>query len=276
MANPKLISVSFINAESGECFAQSNMPIEQLPASFEARTTLNLSGQDWEVVSADPMTRAEIDARGQLRLTLQKIKIGNVSLRELLYSLPTICDAIPGIAPGTTKLHKRTLELHEDDWRQIELISWTRRDEIDVDLDEIYRIYQEERTPEGFFKKIHVRKAVANPLDECTLSLLEVRRQLPSLSQLDGVAYRDVAGLVEGGFAFRTESGLRIYGLERNNAIAVLGLDTEGNSACPDNEVSGLAALMQAHNLCLVDWCRVAQVQGSQKELAEYLQGQVS
>lgn len=59
MAARRLIRVSFVDAATGRCFSWTEMPAEQLPTSFEARTILNMEGQDWEVVAAEPMTRAQ-------------------------------------------------------------------------------------------------------------------------------------------------------------------------------------------------------------------------
>jgi hypothetical protein len=211
----KSILVTFVDVATGTCFARSEVPSDQLPTSFEARTTVNLEGQDWDIVQAEPMTRAEYERSGELRLTMQKIQISKMPPGEILFSLPTICDYIPGIAARTSKLNRKVLELHEDDWRQVELVSQANQAEMDGCLAQIRRIYMEARTDSGFFKKIHVRKEVARPLEGCQLAFNDLGKYFGSLVQLDGLAYRDVAGLIEGGFACESESGLCLYGSER-------------------------------------------------------------
>ena len=50
------------------------------------------------MVSAEPVIRGDFEKFGMFRLTLRKITNGMVSPGEVLFSLPTICDEIPGIA----------------------------------------------------------------------------------------------------------------------------------------------------------------------------------
>jgi hypothetical protein len=69
----KTIQVRFVDVDTGKPFAQTECPPDQLPQSFEAHTTLNMEGQDWEVVSADPITRAEYVQRGQQRAIDQRL-----------------------------------------------------------------------------------------------------------------------------------------------------------------------------------------------------------
>lgn len=273
MAAGRLIRVSFLDAATGGCFSRTEMPVEQLPTSFEARTTLNMDGQDWEVVVAEPMTRIEFEATGELQLTLRKITIAPLPPGDILFSLPTICDVIPGIAPGTTKLGKRVLQLHEDDWRQVELVAGVHQVEIDTCLNHIRRIYAEERTDSGFFRKVHVRKEAAQPLHGCRLGLPELDRYFTALKPLDGLAYRDVAGLIDGGFAYESASGLRLYGVEHAGSVATLGLVTDLVQMKVEEDGHSLAALMRDHQLCLIDWCRAWQIGGSAtgREIVEYL-----
>jgi hypothetical protein len=266
-----LIRVTFIDAASDACFARTEMPVEQLPESFEARTTLNLEDQDWEVVRAVPITRAEFEKSGELHLTLSKLTLVTVPASELLYSLPTICDFIPGIAAGTSKLGKLVVELHEDDWRQIELVVGSQRAAIDSGLTAVRAIHDHERTKGGAFRKLHIRKEVASPLSGCNIRVAELSSYLRSLAPLDGIAYRDVAGLIEGGFAFRSDSGLCLYGLQTSGSVTTLAIQPERLVDRIVEDASSLAALMRAHDLCLVDWCRVFKSDGSDAAITSYL-----
>jgi hypothetical protein len=275
MSAGKTVRVVFLDADSGAGLGWTEMPSGQLPESFEARTTMHLGDQDWEVVTAQPMTRAECEATGELRLTLRKVTIQTVAPRDLLYSLPTICDPIPAIASGTSKLGKDVLELHEDDWRQIELVARSQQAEINVGLAAVQRIHAEERTPQGYFKNLHIRREVASPLSGCRLTLAEIYRSLPFLRPLDGLAYRDAAGLVEGGFAAVAPSGLRLYGIEAGGMVAALGLLPYGVRAEVKQEAPALAGMMRMQNLCLIDWCRLRQVPALDVEVAVYLESWV-
>src|SRR5262249_43462109 len=153
------------------------------------------------------------------------------------------------------------LELHEDDWRQVELVSQANQAEIDGCLAQIRRIYTEARTDSGFFQKIHVRKEVARPLEGCQLAFDDLRNYFDSLTWLDGLAYRDVAGLIEGGFACETASGMRLYGLNMAGTVTTLGLVLGKLRQDFQNDLISLTRVMSEHELCLVDWCRVQQVE---------------
>src|SRR5207249_2869351 len=107
MDNARVVRVHFIDADSGACFAHVEAPTDELPDSFESQTTVHMNGQDWEVVEASPMTRAEFEMRGDLSLTLRRVQIaGDFPLDDVLYSLPTICDSVPAVVEGTRKLGK--------------------------------------------------------------------------------------------------------------------------------------------------------------------------
>ncbi len=271
----KTVRVIFIDAASGASFAQTESPPEQLPESFEAHTTVNVQGEPWEVVSAVPITRAEYVKAGELRLTLLKVNIQKMPPGELLYSLPTICDRIPGIAAGTSKLSKNVLELHEDDWRQIELVSVAHMDEVRACLAKVDRIRTEERTPGGAFKNIYVRTELASPVvtDALTPDALTSAFS-PGVASYDGVAYRGVAGLIEGGFGLRTAAALDLYGVAPGGRVTAIGLVQRHASSELEADAVRLANLLREHHLALVDWCRAEVVEGQGDRVLGYLRSQ--
>ena len=69
------VKVTLVDADSGSTVAESSLPPEQLPESFEAHTTLTLGDQSWEVVKAEPMTRAEYARSRALRLTVRPLNV---------------------------------------------------------------------------------------------------------------------------------------------------------------------------------------------------------
>jgi hypothetical protein len=190
---------------------------------------------------------------------------------DLLFSLPTICDMIPSTVVGTSKLGMRVLELHEDDWRQIELIAGSQHADVDAGLAAVRAIYDDERVPSGAFRKLHVRKEAANPLPDCNLSIARLCSYFSSLTPLDGIAYRGASGLIEGGFALCGRSGLCLYGIQEGGAVRVLALHPHPARGEIDNDSRSLAALMRDHDLCLVDWCRVYRGRGIDAEVMGYL-----
>jgi hypothetical protein len=241
------VRVRFVTADGGQPIGEGDFAPEQLPESFEARTTLELGGHSWEVVKAEPMTRAEYAKTRRLTIAMRKIEVAHVSPKDILFSLPTLNDALPAIAPGSSKLGKKVLELHEDDWRQTELVARELSDVVAGELAQIRRILAA-RTGPGF-KELHVRKQPASPLVERHVTLDALMRALPGAHLLDGVAFANVAGVVANGFAI--ESGdTRAYGLVEDGILTTLALQSP--SAIPQP----LADLAREHGLLLVRWCR--------------------
>lgn len=66
-----------------------------------------------------------------------------------------------------------------------------------------------------------------------------------------GISYAGVAGLVEGGFAYRGAAGLAVYGLEREAGLEVVGFASQTPALVPD-----LGARLRARALLLLCWCR--------------------
>ncbi|MFY0568712.1 hypothetical protein ACN28E_33500 [Archangium lansingense] len=268
------IRVRFIEAETGQLMGESEVPAEQLPQSFEAATSMDIGESSFEVVSADPMTAQEFLQTGTLRLELREVKHEMVDPRELLYSLPTISNELPPIAEGSTKLGKFVLELREDDWRQVELVTLSLQPTIATVFAAIERIYTEHRKSSGF-DELHIRKEMPAPLEGTSLTLADLRGAMGETAKwLDGVSFRGVAGLVEGSFAVGLPSGPALYGLQREGRISVLGLQHIGVSAAVEGDARLLAALASKHQLCLVDWCRVEQVPASAERIQAWLSDQ--
>jgi hypothetical protein len=268
----KNVRVVFVDASTGAAFANTDCPPEQLPESFEAHTTVNVQGQDWEVQSAVPVTRAEFMKTGELRLSLRKLNIVKMPPGDILYSLPTICDGIPGIAAGSSKLSKHVLELHEDDWRQIELFSAAHLDEVRACLAKIEGICAKERMPSGGFKNIHLRSERTAPIAGNGLTLSGLGSIFsPGMTAYDGVSYRGVAGLIAGGFGFRTGAHLDVYGIASGGSVTTVGLLLDHLSSTFEADASSLAHLLRANDLVLVDWCRVQVVDGREEHVVGYL-----
>lgn len=275
MPDHSTIQVRFFDATTGQPLGEAELPVGNLPQTFEAATTLRLGEKTYEIVSAFPKTAQEFRATGQLRLDMREMKTATVNPKDILFSLPTISNELPDIEEGSTKLGKRVLELHEDDWRQIELVALTLEASIETDLRAVARIHQKHRKSAGF-DALHVRKEVPSPLEGTWLTLDELRGSLgETASWFDGVSFRGVAGLVAGGFAVKMASGLTLYGLQWGGRVQVLALrPPEGvSSASAEGDVRMLAALATRHQLCLVDWCRVDQFPPTIAHFQEWLSG---
>ena len=254
------IHVQFIDQATNQPFAHTDVPIDRLPESFEAATTMHLGEQDWTVLEARPVTAAKFRRSGQLVLIMRRANpVTLIDPSKLLFSLPTITnDALPPIAPGSSKLNQDVIEIHEDDWRQIEWISATAGEAITSELKAIREIYEHHRDSVGF-RKLHLRQAIPAPLADRQLRLDDLLQALgPRATRLAGFAYRDVAGIAESSFAIRLISSIELYGFAPLGQIQTLCVAATRVNNVPQPDIENLARFAAAHDLILVDWCAAA------------------
>jgi hypothetical protein len=261
---PRSVFVEFVDAENGLTFARTELPAEQLPATFAVDTTVQLGGDPWQVQRAEPVEAADIVAAGRLVLTVRRIAA--VPPQDILYSLPTICDPLPAVEPAPAPAD--VLQLHEDEWRQVELISRSLGATANAELDAVQRVYEEssKRDPDGRivgFQKIHVRTMapLAGPVSRQRLwDLLPAPRH-----EHQGVTFGGGARLAVGSFAL-SRGGVTWYGLADHDAVTVLGLQLDGDRPATAADIE---PVLHAFDLVLVDWCRCAAV--VPEHLTDYL-----
>jgi hypothetical protein len=245
VTDEQFIRVVFVDAASGVEFGRADLPAEQLPDSFETGTALTLADTEWSVERAEPPTSAEFRAAGALALTLRRVDL--IDPREVLFSLPTICDAVP---PAE---QLRWSELTEDDWRQIEFVAAGLTDVVETQFQAIREIYEnhaefgDDDSLVGF-RRLHVREHPAAPLP----GLVSKQRLLGLLpDDPDHEPDPDADSL----FA-RTIGPTIVYGLSDGDAVTVLGVQFE---EAPEPALAGpLREVMTTFHLVLVDWCRCA------------------
>lgn len=245
----RTISVKFFDAATDATIGESELPPEQLPETFAVHTNLDIAGKSYEVVKAVPLTRAEAVTAGKLLLTLSERRVDTVDPRSILFSLPTICDALP--APGDVPAEgKNFCTLLEDDWRQVELVSAQHRHEVETAFEKIRAIHDKHRKGLGF-DAMHVRTEAPQPLSGTKLRMSEIYGALGNGTVLDGVAFHRSPNLVPGSFAVEL-AGVVVYGLQTDNVAEVVAFQLRTKGALPD----AVAELARKHSLLFVDWCR--------------------
>jgi len=250
------IEVHFVDSATGQVFLKSLMSVERLPQNFEASTTLHLKDQDWSVVEARPMTAAEYRKSGKLLIVLNKIE--KIDPSEILFSLPTVAgDALPPIAPSTTKLDANAIEIHEDDWRQIEWLPTSIVDQIELELKLVMNIHKKERQGYGF-AKCHLRPSLPNLSPDRKIRLSDLREALgPNATWLRGFGIGGIAGIAENSFAVRLLSSIELFGIADAGKIQSICFANTSANNVPEPDVQNLSSFAAAHDLLLVDWCRV-------------------
>jgi len=268
------IHVTLIDGATGRILGRSDLPIHQLPDSFEMPTTLHLGNQDWHVETAEPMRADEFSRTGALILTLRQVS--HVDPNKILFTLPTLDAVIPHPDQRIKAPGHRTLELHEDDWRQIEFVSTKYQREIEAELADIATICREYGVDNGRFpgfREIHMRKRIPSPFDP-PLAVAEMWAALGVTGpSFDAVSFERTSGIVPESFAFHIGE-LTMYGTSVTNSVRCLCL-CRHRSALREPALSGVQRLMSAHSLYLVDWCRMTLLAPSDtKSLALYFSGQ--
>lgn len=250
--NHKRIRVMFHEADAPQAFAQSDIPIEQLPDTFQIQTTLDLGEQKWLIASATPPTKAEFRKSGKVTLRLRRENLGFVNPSELLYSLATISNDLPALAPASSL--ENVLVVHEDDWRQIEFVSRTHESSVLKELASIRHVIETQRVGSGF-KTIHLRKLIPEPFAGETRRLADIRCACPVTHEYSAVAFSSTAAVVAGGFAFSISDELTVWGQADDDGV-LNALCIRVNSADTDL-ASDLRRLSQQFDMLLVDWPRV-------------------
>lgn len=241
------------------------MPLEDLPGSFELKTTLHLGDEDWFVVDASPRMRHEYSKSGALTLRLRRVVA--VDPTDILFSLPSICDRIPAI--GDAALTGDECVLHEDDWRQLELVSHSLAAECDAEIEHIYRIHENEREQSGW-RKIHVRLRPDPPIPTA-LTLNDVDRAFDRELTFHGAAYVGAPKKIEAAYSFVTSDGLQCYGLAENGLISVFGVMRNFTACSSGRSVDAIRELAREFDLDLIDWCRCARASWDSPAFSELL-----
>lgn len=260
MVNDAAVTVIFVDGADGKEVGRSKLPAGQLPETFDADTTVDIRGTTWLVERAEPEDPARWRVTRTLTLTLRRAGSPTVPARDILFSLPSICDELP--PTDGTGSRADAFEIHEDDWRQVEAIAGSLGDMVQSELRAIRLVCEEHARRAGDggligFDTIHVRSQPARPLPD-PLPLRRVLSMLPRPSrQYAGVAFKGAAGVALGSFAVAF-AGLNVYGVADGDAIEALclaGRAVPEAGQAPD-VIPGLREVMRAFDLVIVDWCR--------------------
>src|SRR5258708_33836916 len=158
----KTISVSFVDDQTGVTFASSELPPDQLPDTFALETDLDMRGNHYVVVAADPPNKEAFAKSKRLTVRLQRVE--QMDPRAVLFSMPSICSsALP--ACERVESSAGVPVLHEDDWRQCELVSATHASDISAELAAIREVHAKAWTGSGW-REVHARQRIPKPMPE--------------------------------------------------------------------------------------------------------------
>lgn len=245
----KKISVTFVDHASGEPFVRSEMPIEQLPDTFALHTDLDIAGQKYVVVGAEPPTKEAFAKTRRLRVTLQKVE--TVDPKKILFSLPSICNsALPELTDAPSGAGEIRV-LHEDDWRQCEFVSVAYSGEVSRELIAIRQIHEKASMSVGW-SAIHLRELIPSPL-ATAIGWQTVVEHLGAATSCPKIAFMNKSHVVRNAVAFEFGDGVLVWGVEQ--AGRLVALCVENIRSANEATVSRLTRLADALSLVLVNWC---------------------
>ncbi len=258
------ILVTFIDEATGDVFATTKMRARELPEDLSIPTTMQLGGDDWQVVRAQPNSRALYSKARALELRMSRVL--EIEAGAILYSLPTICDAIPGLSDEPVDGSECVLS--EDDWRQVELVSASCCHAVDHELAEIRQVHKLGE-PGGGWPEIRVRSKPRAPLVG-ELALQELVHRIGCGADPKPLAYSGSPSRIEHGFAL-SSPGYCIYGVAPAGRVQVLGMHPGPQGHATPESVAPLVALAVDHGLELVDWCHGLRLASQDATLARRL-----
>lgn len=180
-------------------------------------------------------------------------EIVTVDPNDILFTTPTLNDAIPATAQGST-VASDCIQFHEDDWRQFEFIAATLKREVDAELADIGVIWDENSVPLGesgtAFREVHVRKRIPNALNlSMPLAAFEAlvgQKTHPMTFFGYDEVLRDV-------HAVKIDN-LVVYALIQDDTVTTIGLDAVDKFTLPPESLDRLSKFVHDHNVMLVHW----------------------
>lgn len=274
----RTVRVEFVRAGEDSPWAASDVPLGQLPETFEPESVLTIGDQKYSVVDAQPPAKSEFARTGRLKLRLREIV--NVPVNDLWFPVPTLSKFTP---PARELVAASSLEdiliVHGNDWQQMEFVSAAYLPAIQGELEQVRKAYETRRN--GCFGNLHVREAITAPLRGTGLTPAAVQRHFRVARVFKGVAltadgavrrswvmdtFSNIGGMspdrwagqaavVERGFGFETKESAILWGL--------IGGDGNATCLCADGRdipredaefLKSVQALAVRFSLCFVNW----------------------
>ena len=246
MGDKNIILVEFYEGNSKKPFASSNIPEDQLPDTFEIDTKLTIADQNWSIINAIPKIKADFIKSEELKIYLNKIEVLNP--KDILFSMPTINNSLCEVTNcETTNLYM----IHEDDWRQVELIDDSNIDKINDEIAGIDNIYKNHYVEGGGFSQIFIREKIETPLSNIRINIDDLKQEFEILKNYNGFTFHNVKGMVKNSFAFEIEKNVTVYGLTSDDYVLSLCIVHE-------KPVSNMVIdFMKKYKLIYVNWCKL-------------------
>ena len=178
--------------------------------------------------------------------------ISMIDPRTILFSLPTISESLPEAErTGLAADERNAGFLHEDSWRQCELLPVGAADFVAATLQAIQR----HRTQYGVglgFREIYARPESPIPLVALGLTRGDLAAAFGSTSLFSSIYFvTEPLGMIRDSFGSLLPEIGYLYGTLQNESIGHLGVALVGTG---NGALHPLSSFLSRHQLLLVDW----------------------
>jgi hypothetical protein len=231
------------------------MPIPvAVPARPMLAPTIPAPAEATSPSAAESAAQPELQSTGIIDAN-DRAEAPEMDLDDLLYSTPTINDFIPStVSRSSLEASAECIQIHEDDWRQFELIDAKYKNEIDAELADISKIWDEHSVSLGHddtaFRKTHIRKRIPVPVQ---ISISRADFEALVGEKMIPMSYLGYQGILQNAYAAQVDN-LLIYATIQNDQVTTIGLEPLAQFKLPPEFLERFGKFIQDHNLSLVHW----------------------
>lgn len=176
----------------------------------------------------------------------------------ILFSIPTVAEDGPFTsgADDSMPLDSDCVDIHEDEWRQVELVSASHLRAARSDLLEIQKI-RDASTKHGIYREMLVRGSIPKPLDDRPFVLDQIRdvfTPVPRVRRLRVFSSTNQSVLHQDCFGLEIGDVLKIYGVRDDGYVHVCGAVATTFAGCEPGVRRTLGQFANGIGVALISW----------------------
>lgn len=203
-----------------------------------------------------------------------KQRVELIGPKSILFLTPSLNNEV-GYISIDTKTNEKRLIIADDNWRHTEFVHQDQSEIIEKELKAILDIHTNHKASVGW-NKVYVRSVITEPLMPAKILLQTLYDLFPNRSDFSGVAYWDTDGVVDYGFAFHTDGGLKIYGqhypetnIKYLRSICFEPCSMHDKDSLLD-ELATLSKFAKQHQFHLICWNKLLHFEPSATQYLEF------
>jgi hypothetical protein len=284
----RTLRVEFIEARTQRLIGFDEMRLRDVPESFKDETWVEIDGDRWKVVRAEPAKMRQAKRDGLLKVQVDLVEKRTPEVVETpvveevkeapVYRNPSRADQMPRLSGKRGDLQLMEIATHE--WRDIEMTVASNRStvrDVFAKIEELILLNSTQRDGRTFYTRQYDRYEMFAPMRGARLPLETVITDyFPDAKAVDGLTFMGSDQVADSTFVFRVGSGIGFYGQEFDDIVRYLAL-TRPDTLLPaalEADAAKIAALMKRKELIIVDWQRRLVVEATPAAVYDYfLQG---